>query len=239
VLLLILRFLFLFLLCIIKFLTNTTTWYKFPFRMAKTQTISKETIETNEPPSLHGRAMDNLAFIRETMERSTAFTAVPGYGGIFMGLTAIAACVIANRQLDIKDWLIVWLAEAVLAFAIGLFAMWQKSKIAKIPLNSAPAKKFAKSFLPPLICGVVLTFGLWRFGHFEALIPAWLLLYGAAVVSGGAFSVRAVPVMGWCFIALGAIAFLLPVGYGNLIMGFGFGVLHVVFGIIIARKFGG
>ncbi len=207
--------------------------------MAKTQTIHKEKIETNEPPSLSGRAMDNLQFIRETMERSTHFTAVPGYGGIFMGLTAIAASVVANNQAHVKDWLIVWIAEAVLAFAIGLFAMWQKSKIANMPLNSAPAKKFAKSFLPPLICGVVLTFGLWRFGFFEPMIPAWLLLYGAAVICGGAFSVRVIPVMGWCFVALGAIAFLLPAGYGNSVMGFGFGILHIVFGFIIARKFGG
>ena len=207
--------------------------------MAKTQTIRKENTETNELPSLSGRAMENLAFIRETMERSTHFTAVPGYGGVFMGLTAIAASIIASVQQSVRDWLIVWFIEAVLAFAIGLFAMWQKSKIAKIPLNSAPAKKFAKSFLPPLICGVVLTFGLWRFGFFEAMIPAWLLLYGAAVVSGGAFSVRAVPVMGWCFVALGAIAFCVPAGFGNWMMAFGFGVLHIVFGIVIARKFGG
>ncbi|MFN2393523.1 MAG: hypothetical protein ABR566_16350 [Pyrinomonadaceae bacterium] len=207
--------------------------------MAKLQTIRKEKPETNEPLSISGRAMDNLQFIRETMERSTHFTAVPGYGGIFMGLTAIAASIIANQQAHVKDWLTVWFIEAILAFAIGLFAMWQKSKIANMPLNSAPAKKFAMSFLPPLICGVVLTFGLWRFGYFEAMVPMWLLLYGAAVVSGGAFSVRVVPIMGWCFMALGAIAFLLPTGYGNLIMGLGFGVLHIVFGLIIARRFGG
>lgn len=207
--------------------------------MAKLQPIRKLEIEAAEPPSLSGRAMDNLQFIRETMERSTAFTAVPGYGGMFMGLTAIAASVIADSQSLGKEWLTVWITEAILAFAIGLFAMWQKSKIAKIPLNSAPAKKFAMSFLPPLICGVVITLGLWRLGHYEAMIPAWLLLYGAAVVCGGAFSVRIVPIMGWCFIALGASAFFLPDGYGNLVMGFGFGVLHIVFGLIIARRFGG
>ena len=173
------------------------------------------------------------------MERSTHFTAVPGYGGVFMGLTAIAAAVIANSQPLVKDWLAVWLIEAILGFAVGLFAMWQKSKIAKIPLNSVPAKKFAMSFAPPLICAIVITAGLWRFGHFEMMIPVWLLLYGAAVVCGGAFSVKAVPIMGWCFIALGAIAFVVPSGNGNLLMGLGFGVLHVVFGLIIARRYGG
>ncbi len=207
--------------------------------MAKIQAIGKEEIEAKQPINIGDRAFDNLKFIRQTMERSTSFTAVPGYGGIFMGATAIAAAIIANFQPLIKDWLIVWLVEAFLAFAIGVFAMWQKSKIAKIPLNSAPAKKFALSFLPPLICGVVITLGLWRFGHFEVMIPVWILLYGAAVVTGGSFSVKVVPIMGWCFIALGAIAFFLPTGFGNSIMGLSFGVLHIIFGIIIARKFGG
>jgi hypothetical protein len=207
--------------------------------MAKIQAVQTKESKTDEPPSLHGRAMDNLQFIRETMERSTHFTAVPGYGGIFMGLTAIGAAFIANQQNLTKDWLLVWAVEGVLAFAIGLFAMWQKSKIANVLLNSAPAKKFAMSFLPPLICACVITIGLWRLGHFETLIPVWILLYGAAVVTGGSFSVKAVPIMGWCFIALGTLTFLLPANFGNSMMALSFGVLHIVFGAIIARRFGG
>jgi hypothetical protein len=207
--------------------------------MAKIQAIRKEENETNMPVSIGERAFDNLQFIRETMERSTHFTAVPGYGGILMGATAIGAAYIANQQPYLRNWLIVWVAEAVLAFAIGLLAMWQKSKIANVSLASAPARKFAMSFLPPLVCGIVITLGLWRFEHYEAMIPVWMLLYGASVVCGGAFSVKAVPIMGWCFIALGAIAFLIPAGFGNSLMAFSFGVLHIVFGIIIARKYGG
>jgi len=208
--------------------------------MAKTQTIHKEKIESEEPPSLQGRAMENLKFIRDTMERSTHFTAVPGYGGILMGLTAIGAAYIAQNQAPlIRDWLFTWLAEAVLAFSIGLLAMWQKSKIAGTPLTSTPTKKFALSFLPPLLCGVVITLGLWRFGHFEVMIPVWLLLYGASVVTGGGYSVRAVPIMGWCFIALGTAAFFLPASTGNLMMALGFGLLHIIFGIVIARRYGG
>lgn len=207
--------------------------------MAKTQAIRNKQLDPEQPVNIGERAIDNLQFIRETMERSTHFTAVPGYGGVFMGATAIAAALIANFQPLIRDWLIVWLGEASLAFAIGLFAMWQKSKITKMPLVSAPAKKFAMSFLPPLLCGVLITFGLWRFGNFELMIPVWISCYGAAVTCGGAFSVRAVPVMGWCFIALGAAAFVLPAGFGNWMMALSFGILHIVFGIIIARKYGG
>ena len=207
--------------------------------MAKIQAIRKESDVRNVPVNLGDRASDNLQFIRETMERSTHFTAVPGFGGILMGATAIGAAFAASQQISLRNWLVVWITEAVLGFFIGLLAMWQKSKIANVSLTSAPAKKFAMSFLPPLVCAIVITLGLWRYEHFEMMIPVWILLYGAAVVTGGAFSVKAVPIMGWCFIACGAIAFLLPQNLGNWLMAASFGVLHVVFGIVIARKYGG
>jgi hypothetical protein len=206
--------------------------------MGKVQAIHKDLSEA-EPVKLSDRAADNLKFIRETMERSTHFTAVPGYGGALMGVTAIVAAFIASQQIYLREWLIVWLTEALLAFAIGLLAMWQKSKIANVSLLSAPARKFAFGFLPPLICGVVITLGLWRFEHYEIMAPVWMLLYGAAVVTGGAFSVRVIPVMGWVFIAIGAIAFALPASFGNILMSLSFGLVHVVFGLIIARRYGG
>jgi hypothetical protein len=207
--------------------------------MAKTNAMRKDRADGREPANIGDRALDNLEFIRETMERSTHFTAVPGYGGMLMGATAVAAAYIAQLLSDPAGWLAVWLSEACLAFAIGLLAMWQKSKLANLSLVSAPARKFALGFLPALICGVALTFGLWRFGHFEIMPFAWMLLYGAAVVTGGAFSVRVVPVMGWVFIAIGAIGFALPASFGNILMGATFGLTHIIFGAIIARRYGG
>jgi len=207
--------------------------------MAKLQPLQQDETPQREPVSISDRAADNLKFIRETMERSTHFTAVPGYGGMLMGATAIVAAYIALQQATLRDRLIVWLTEACLAFAIGLLAMWQKSKIAKTSLFSAPARKFAFGFAPSLIAGVVITLGLWRFEHYEMMAPAWMLLYGAAVVTGGAFSVRIVPLMGWMFIGLGAIAIALPPGYGNYLMGLSFGLLHIIFGAIIAKRYGG
>ena len=207
--------------------------------MMNGQTLRKVDTEAEQPINIGDRAVDNLKFIRETMERSTVFTSVPGYGGIFMGATAIAAAFIANFQPLLRGWLVVWLVEAFLAAGIGFFAMWQKAKITKTSLISVPAKKFASGFLPPILCAVFITFGLWRFGDFEVMIPIWILLYGAAIVCGGAYSVRVVPIAGWCFIALGAIAFFLPVGFGNAMMGLSFGVLHIIFGAIVAWKYGG
>ncbi|MCD9189518.1 MAG: hypothetical protein LUM44_24115 [Pyrinomonadaceae bacterium] len=207
--------------------------------MGQAQAFKTEEKETRQPINIGDRAMDNLKFIRETMERSAVFTSVPGYGGILMGATAIVAAYIAHSQISIRDWLTVWLTEAILAFFIGLLAMWQKTKLSKTSLFSTPARKLIMNSLPPMLCGVFITLGLWRFGHFEVMIPTWILCYGAAVVCGGAFSVKVVPIMGWCFIALGAVAFFLPANTGQVMMALSFGVLHIVFGAIIGRKFGG
>ena len=207
--------------------------------MAKITPIRKDVESRAEPIKLGDRAIDNLQFIRETMERSTHFTAVPGYGGVLMGFTAVGAAYIAHTQVYQRDQLVTWLAEAFLAFAIGLLAMWQKSKMGGTPLISVPAKKFAMSFLPPLIVGVAVTLGLWRYEHYEMMAPVWMLCYGAAVVCGGAFSVPVVPVMGWCFIVLGATAFALPASYGNYLLGLSFGLVHIIFGIVIGKRHGG
>lgn len=206
--------------------------------MANPTALKKEQSD-DAPENIGERTIDNVRFIREMMERSASFTAVPGYGGILMGVTAVAAAFIANSQVYIRDSLLVWLSEAFLAFAIGALAMFQKSKIGGQSLLSAPARKFAMSFVPPLIAGVAIVLGVWKYGDFNSMPAICMLTYGAAVVCGGAFSARVVPVMGWCFIALGIIAFALPSNYGNLMMGLSFGGLHIIFGGIIARQYGG
>ena len=153
--------------------------------MAKTNAAVRQD-EPQNPISLGDRAADNLKFIRETMEGSSRFTAVPGLGGIAMGVTACVAAYVANNAALRQDWLITWLVEAVVAFAIGLAGMWYKALRGDASLFSTPAMKFARGFVPPLIAGVAITVGLYRFGHFESMIPAWMLCYGAAVVCGGA-----------------------------------------------------
>lgn len=216
---------------------NHTDYYS--FTMAKLKAFQADDRTREKAINIGDRAIDNLAFIRETMERSTHFTAVPGYGGMLMGVTAIVAAYIAQQQEFQIAWLRVWLVEAVLAFAIGLLAMWQKAKIAGGPLISTPAKKFASGFAPPLIVGTAITLGLWRYEFYQMMAPVWMLCYGAAVVCGGAYSVRVIPVMGWCFITLGAAAFALPAVYGNWLMALSFGVMHVIFGAVIGRRYGG
>jgi hypothetical protein len=192
-----------------------------------------------EPPSLHGRAMDNLRYIRETMELATSFTAVPGWGGVAIGGTALLATLVAIRQRTPRAWLMTWLVEALVALAIGGWTMQRKARAGESKVLSGPGRKFALSLFPPLIAGAVLTVVLYRAQVFQALPGLWLLLYGTGVVTGGAFSVRIVPVMGLCFMGLGALALSAPLLYGNWFMAAGFGGLHLIFGTIIARRHGG
>lgn len=205
----------------------------------KTNALRKDESQENEPINIGDRALDNLAFIRETMERSASFTAIPGYGGALMGVTAFGAAIIAHNQANIRGWLITWLIEAFLAFGIGMFAMWQKAKNNGDSLSSAPSRKFAFGFVPPIIAGIVLTALLYFKGLFAFMPTVWLTLYGTAVVTGGAYSVRIVPIVGWIFVALGLVSAFVDTSYGNILMALGFGVLHVVFGLVVARKYGG
>lgn len=195
--------------------------------------------EEEKPPALHDRAMDNLRFIREAMERASEFTAVPGWGGVLMGLTALAATVVASEQPTKNLWLGTWMVEALLALILGGWAMDRKARRAEEPLLSGPGRKFALSYSPPILVGILLTIVLYRAGLNTTLPGVWLLLYGTAAVTGGAFSVKIVPVMGVCFMLLGAAALFAPAALGNYFMAAGFGGLHIIFGIIIARRHGG
>jgi hypothetical protein len=191
-----------------------------------------------DAPALHARAMDNLSFIRQTMERATAFTAVPGWGGVAMGLVALVAAALARGR-PAPERLIIWLGAAVLALAIGGWAMSRKARRAGTTVFSYSGRRFVLSYVPPIAVGGLLTLVLVRAGLYDALPGTWLLLYGTGVVTGGAFSVRVVPLMGICFMALGTLALLGPTIWGPPLMAAGFGGLHILFGLIIARRYGG
>ncbi len=190
------------------------------------------------PPALETQAMDNLRYIRRTMERATAFTALPGRGQIVMGVSALAAAALAARQPDHARWLAVWMGEALIGVALGVGFMVAKARSAAQPLLSGPGARFAFSFTLPVIAAAALTPLLARAGLYQALPGMWMLLYGVAVAVGGVVSTPIVPVLGACFMALGA-AGLLTRGSPDLLMALGFGVLHIVFGWIIARRHGG
>jgi hypothetical protein len=188
--------------------------------------------------SLHERASADLQFIRETME-AASFTAISGWGQAAVGVVGIAAGVLGGWQVTVGAWLTVWLTAAVVGATIGTGSTIVKTLRAGQTLLSAPLRKFALSFAPAIVAGAAITIGLWQAGMVTLLPAVWLLCYGAGAIAGGAFSVRAVPVMGACFMAFGTAAIAAPAGWGNLLLLAGFGGLHLIFGIYIGVRHGG
>lgn len=191
----------------------------------------------DDPAALHDHALSNIRYIREAMERATAFTSIPGWGGVAVGLSAIAAGILAHLYPHI--WLSVWLGEAVVALLLGFMAMYRKAKRAGVSFTAPAARRFFSSYFAPLGAGAALTAVLARDGWLVALPAVWLLLYGASFISSGTFSIPVVPVMGICFMLLGLAACFAPLAVGNLLLIAGFGGLHIIFGLIIARRYGG
>jgi len=211
----------------------------FDSRQHRVRRFHRSARPSAEAPVTAPNVADDLRFIRDTMERSAAFTAVSGWGQVVLGLTALGAAAMAARQATAFGWLRVWLAEGVVAVAIGLLACTWKANRRGLPLFSGPARKVALGLAPPLVAGAFLTFLLFRSGLQSALPATWLLLYGAGIMTGGAFSVSIVPVMGLCFMVLGGLAALEPSAWGNWFLAAGFGGLHIIFGLLIARRHGG
>jgi hypothetical protein len=177
----------------------------------------------HRPLAIHSHAIEDLRFIRETMENAASFTAVPGWGGVAMGVTALLAAGLAARQASQAAWLAVWGGAAVLASGLGALGIMWKARKFQTPVLSQPGRKFVLSLSPPILAGAVLT----------------VVVYGAGVVTGGAFSVKVVPVMGLCFMLTGVLALFCPPAWGNLLMASGFGGLHIIFGMLIAWRYGG
>ena len=190
------------------------------------------------PVALHDRAIDDLRFIRETMVRSAAFTAISGWGVAAMGGVAVVAFLLA-RGASPGGWVSVWIASAVVGSLVSTGATLRKAKRVGEQLTQGPGRRLVLGAAPALAVGGLLTLPILQTGRVELLPTMWILLYGTAVTAGGAFSVRPVPLMGLAFLVTGAATLLLPPGYENATMLVAFGGLHVVFGTWIARRHGG
>ncbi len=192
-----------------------------------------------QPVPIHLRAIDNLSFIRGAIERAGSFTAVSGIGQTLVGISALGAAWIAARQTTRDRWVWVWVAEALFALLTSAWAIARKAEARELPLFTGASRRFALSFGLPIAVGALLTPTLLRSGAGDEVPGLWLALYGTGIITGGLFSVAIVPVMGICFVLLGAAALYAPPGWGDLFMAAGFGGLHIVFGIAIARRYGG
>jgi hypothetical protein len=196
-------------------------------------------VRERQPFSISNRAADDLTFIRSTMERSSAFTAIPGVGGVMTGAIGLIAAVVGAKQSTPERWLTIWLIAAFAALIVGLCATMRKAGRAGLTLTGTNARRFALGLGAPLVAGAAITYRLWMTQDFTVMAPAWLLLYGTGALSGGMFSVPVVRAVGICFMAVGIAAALTPAEWGDLWLAIGFGGLHIGFGAYIARNLGG
>jgi len=195
-------------------------------------------VNLESPVALTDRATESLDFIRSTIARSAPFTAVPGRGGMGMGAVGLAAAWISSGQ-TARAWLTTWILAAAAAVAIGLYAMWRKAQAAGMPLWSAAGRRFAQAFVPALAAGAALTGAAAAEGRESHLAGTWLLLYGAAVIAAASASVRVLTAFGAALMTLGVAALVLPPAWGTACLAVGFGLLHIIFGAIVARYHGG
>src|SRR5712671_1644983 len=127
---------------------------------------------------LDTRAVDDLRFIRQTMERSAAFTAVPGWGMFAVGASAIPAAWLASHYAFNVRWLGIWICEAVLAISLAIVAIQSKAVRRGLPWTSGPGRKVALSLIPPVAAAAILTVPLFRANLGSVLPGTWMLLYG-------------------------------------------------------------
>lgn len=156
-----------------------------------------------------------------------------------MGVTALATACMAPRPSSAGAWLVTWLAAAMLAFALGALAIFWKARRVGTPVLARPGRQFLLSLFPPLMAGAAISYAIYSTGLSRLLPGVWLLLYGVGVISAGTYSVRVVPVMGLCFMLVGVAALSSPAAWANVVTAVGFGGLHIIFGTIIARRYGG
>lgn len=195
--------------------------------------------ETGSPVSMDEHARETLRYIRSTMESAGSFTGVPGRETIATGVIGLAAMALAVRSPSPATRLGIWMAAACIAAPVAFVAMALKARRSGASLFSGPGRRFMLAWTPPIATAALLTFGLARAEAYALLPATWLLLYGAAIVTGGAFSIRPVVTMGVCFMLLGTASLLAPEAAGQWLLGAGFGLLHVVFGFDIWRHHGG
>lgn len=190
------------------------------------------------PPALEARALDQLRYIRRTMEEAGSLTTVSGWGQVVIGMVGLAAAALAHGRPP-RVWLAIWVGAAAIAFVIAITGLVRKAHRLGVPAFAGPARRFALSFCLPLVAGAGITVALDRAGLHGLLPGLWLLLFGVGVACAGAFSVRVVPVMGLCFMGLGLVALFAPFGAAEVLMAIGFGGLLMGFGVVIARRHGG
>jgi hypothetical protein len=192
-----------------------------------------------EPTPIDSGALENLRYIRSTIEAAHTFTTVPGKGCIAMGLTALVAVGIESIPQMTPHWLGVWVGAAIVACGSALWFMEQKARAQGLSLRRAVARRFFMTLAPAFLAGAILTAALAGLVDREIMTGMWLLLYGTGLAACGLFAIQAVFTAGLAFMALGTATLWLPPGSAHIVLALGFGGIHLALGTNIVRHHGG
>jgi hypothetical protein len=172
-----------------------------------------------------------LRYIRSSMDAASGVE-TPGSAGILVGLVGVLAAIAAAGPWR-PQWLAVWLIAAPVGCAVGATVMARQQRLHGRTLFGPSGRKFMLCLAPALLVGTILTAVDLRDGNLHVVAGTWLLLYGCAVVTASATTIQLVALLGALFTALGVAALLLPVSTHNLLLGLGFGGLHLLFGVYL------
>ena len=188
--------------------------------------------------NLDMHAIATLRYIRASMDGAGS-VAIPGSAGNAMGGIGLTAAALSSMPDLAAYWLLIWLIAAPLAVLVGGVLLAKSRSITTFVAIGTPGRKLALGLMPSIFAGAVLTAVLWNAGLVEAIPGTWLLLYGCALVSASVSTIASVAWMGGCFVGLGIVALVGPAVLHVPLLALGFGGLHIVFGILIARGVNG
>lgn len=184
--------------------------------------------------NLDSHAMATLRYIRESMDAAGG-VAVPGSAGIAMGIVGLAATAMSLIPNFASHWFAIWLVAAAIAALAGALLMTRSASMVSFVGTGKPGRKLLLGLMPSLFAGAVMTAVLWKANYLGAAPGIWLLLYGCALISAGVVTKVIVRWMGGCFVALGMLALVTPQEVQIPLLGLGFGGMHILFGVLIAR----
>lgn len=197
---------------------------------------------------------EDLSHIRSMMERSSRFISLSGLSGVFAGLAAITGAIYVyfafqREGIDyfagqrnifsaglVNELIVTGTVILLVAILSGYFFTASKSRKKGLKIWDATTKRLLITFAVPLVAGGVFCLALLYHHLFVFIAPATLIFYGLALVSAERYTLPDVKYLGYCQIALGLLS-LFFLGWGLVTWTIGFGVLHVVYGLIMHKKY--
>ncbi len=203
---------------------------------------------------MNQKHQEDLAHIRSMMERSSRFISLSGLSGVFAGLSALIGGLYVYQLFKINgvdyfndeiieipyklvsELFVTGIVVLVCAFVFGVAFTIRKSKKYNLPIWTSATKKMLFNLAIPLIVGGVFCLALLYHGNYGFVAPATLIFYGLALINAEKYTFSDIKYLGFCELILGCIS-LFYIGYGLVFWIIGFGILHILYGLIMFKKY--